>query len=149
MDSEKKNVKIFEDIKIDVKIKLALFWVALMFFYLYNDIFSFWQPGNVAELVEGQLEGIVFTQELLFGAAILMALPSFMIFLSLTLPAKLNRSVNITVGIFHIIVLLGTLLVPGELWAYYALYMVFEAVFIILIVWTAWKWPTQEIKSKG
>jgi len=27
-----------EDIKINVKIKLALFWVALMFFYLYNDL---------------------------------------------------------------------------------------------------------------
>ena len=73
-----------EDIKINVKVKLALFWVALMFFYLYNDLFSFFQPGHVAELVEGHLEGIVFTQELLFGAALLMALPSIMIFLSLT-----------------------------------------------------------------
>jgi len=122
-----------EDIKINVKVKLALFWVALMFFYLYNDLFS----------VEGHLEGIVFTQELLFGAALLMALPSIMIFLSLTLKAKMNRMVNIIVGIFHMIVLVSTLLVPGDLWVYYATYMVFEAVFIILIIWTAWKWPTQ------
>jgi len=132
-----------EDIKINVKVKLALFWVALMFFYLYNDLFSFFQPGHVAELVEGHLEGIVFTQELLFGAALLMALPSIMIFLSLTLKAKMNRMVNIIVGIFHMIVLVSTLLVPGDLWVYYATYMVFEAVFIILIIWTAWKWPTQ------
>jgi hypothetical protein len=136
-----------EDIKINVKVKLALFWVALMFFYLYNDLFSLFQPGHVAELVEGHLEGIQFTQELLFGAAILMALPSFMILLSLTLPAKMNRMVNIIVGIFHIVVLAGTLFVPGDLWAYYALYMIFEAVFIILIVWHAWKWPTQEVEK--
>jgi hypothetical protein len=38
--------------------------------------------------------------------------------------------------------------VPGETWAYYALYMIFEAVFIVLIVWHAWKWPTQEVSPK-
>ena len=132
-----------EDVKINVKIKLALFWVALMFFYLYNDLFSFFKPGIVEELVGGSLEGIIFTQELLFGAALLMALPSIMIFLSLTLKAKLNRMVNIIVGIFHMVVLVGTMLVPGDLWVFYATYMVFEAVFIVLIVWHAWKWPTQ------
>ncbi len=130
-----------------MKVKLALLWIALMFFYIYNDVFSFWQPGHVAELIEGQLEGVVFTQEILFGAAILMALPSIMVFLSLTLKAKLNRLVNIIVGIFHIIVLVGSLFVGGGIWAYYALYMVFEAVFIILIVWTAWKWPVQSINK--
>ena len=134
---------VLEDIKINVKVKLALFWVALMFFYLYNDLFSFFKPGTVEELFGGSLEGIVFTQELLFGAALLMALPSIMIFLSLTLKAKLNRMVNIIVGIFHMVVLVGTMLVPGDLWVFYATYMVFEAVFIILIVWHAWKWPTQ------
>ena len=142
-------IELLEDVKVNVKIKLALFWVALMFFYLYNDIFSLFQTGTVAQLLEGQLEGITFTQELLFGAALLMALPSIMIVLSLTLKAKMNRMVNIIVGIFLMIVLVSTLLVPGDLWFYYATYMVFEAVFIILIVWTAWKWPIQEIKSKS
>jgi len=136
------------DIEINVKVKLALFWVALMFFYLYNDLLSFFKPGTVEELVGGSLEGIVFTQELLFGAALLMALPSIMIFLSLTLKAKLNRMVNIIVGIFHMVVLVGTLMVPGDLWVFYATYMVFEAVFIVLIVWHAWKWPTQDVSPK-
>ena len=114
-----------------------------MFFYIYNDLLSMFKPGTVEELVNGSLEGVVFTQEVLFGAALLMALPSIMIFLSLTLKAKMNRLVNIIVGIFHIIVLVSTLFVGGDLWAYYALYMIFEAVFIGLIVWTAWKWPVQ------
>jgi hypothetical protein len=135
------------DIEINVKIKLALFWVALMFFYIYNDLLSMFKPGTVEELFGGSLEGIVFTQEMLFGAALLMALPSIMIVLSLTLKAKMNRMVNIIVGIFHMVVLVGTMLVPGDLWVFYATYMAFEAVFIILIVWHAWKWPTQEIKS--
>ena len=60
-----------------------------------------------------------------------------------TLKAKLNRMVNIIVGIFLMVVLVSTLLVPGDLWVFYATYMVFEAVFIILCM-DAWKWPTKE-----
>jgi len=133
-----------EDVKVNVKIKLALFWVALMFFYVYNDLLSFFKPGHVEELVGGSLAGIVFTQELLFSAALLMALPSIMIVLSLTLKAKWNRMVNIIVGIFHMVILVSTTLMPGDLWVFYATYVVFEAVFIILIVWQAWKWPKLE-----
>jgi hypothetical protein len=133
-----------DDMKVNVKVKLALLWVALMFFYIYNDIFSLWQPGHVAQLVEGQLEGVEFTQTILFAGAVLMTFPSFMVLLSLTLKARANRLVNIIVGILHVFVLLGTQFVgEGETWFYWRLYELLEAVFLVLIVWTAWKWPTQ------
>ena len=133
-----------EDRKVNVKAKLALLWVALMFFYIYNDLFSLWQPGHIADLVDGQLEGVQFTQTLLFGAAMLMAFPSFMVLLSLSLKARVNRLVNIVVGILHVLVLLGTQFVgEGETWFYYRFYELLEAVFLALIIWTAWKWPTQ------
>jgi hypothetical protein len=135
----------FEDRKVNVKAKLALLWVALMFFYIYNDLFSLWQPGHVAQLVEGQLEGVQFTQTLLFGAAVLMAFPSFMVLLSLTLKARVNRLVNIVVGIFHVLVLVGTQFVgEGETWFYWRFYELLQALFLALIIWTAWKWPKQE-----
>ena len=35
----KMNASILEDRKVNVKVKLALLWVALMFLYVYNDIF--------------------------------------------------------------------------------------------------------------
>ena len=134
-----------EDRRVNVKVKLALLWAALMFFYIYNDIFSLFQPGHVAELVEGQLGGVQFTQTVLFGATVLMAFPSFMILLSLTLKARINRVVNIVVAILHIFVLLGTQFVgEGETWLYYRFYELLEAVFLVLIIWTAWKWPTTE-----
>jgi hypothetical protein len=133
-----------EDRKVNVKARLALLWVALMFFYIYNDLFSLWQPGHVAELVEGHVAGVQFTQTLLFGAAVLMAFPSFMVFLSLTLKARANRLVNIIIGILHVLVLFGTQFVgEGEVWFYWRLYELLEAVFLALIIWTAWKWPTQ------
>ena len=141
----KNNTIVLEDRKVNVKAKLALLWVALMFLYIYNDIFSLYQPGHVADLVEGELEGVQFTQTLLFGAAILMALPSFMVLLSLTLKARANRLVNIIIGIFQVLVLIGTQFVgEGETWYYWRLNELFEAVFMVLIIWTAWKWPAAE-----
>jgi hypothetical protein len=139
------TTSMLEDRKVNVKAKLALFWVALMFFYIYNDLFSLFQPGHVAELVNGQLGGVQFTQTVLFGAAVLMAFPSFMILLSLVLKARVNRLVNIVVGILHVLVLLGTQFVgEGETWFYYRFYELLEALFLALIIWTAWKWPTTE-----
>jgi hypothetical protein len=135
---------ILEDVKINVKIKLAALWVALMFFYLYNDVFTFYRKEFIEEVLSGEVSGFQITQVFMLGAAILMAIPIFMVFLSLVLPAKVNRWTNIIVGLFLAVVLLATLIVPGELWAYYALYMILEAVFIVLIVWHAWKWPKQE-----
>ncbi len=143
----KQTASMLEDRKVNVKAKLALLWVALMFLYIYNDLLSLMQPGHVAQLVEGHLEGVHFTQTLLFSAAVLMAFPGFMILLSLILKAKANRLVNIVIGIFHILVLLGTQFVgEGETWFYWRLYELLEALFLALIIWTAWKWPTTESK---
>ncbi len=144
----KESASILVDRKVNVKVKLALLWAALMFFYIYNDLFSLLQPGHVAQLVEGHLEGVQFTQTLMIGAAVLMAFPSIMILLSLTLQARVNRLVNIVVGIFHIFVLLGTQFVgEGETWLYWRLYELLEALFLVLIIWTAWKWPASKSQT--
>ena len=130
------------DRKVNVKVKLALLWAALMFFYIYNDILSMFQPGHVADLVEGHLEGVQFTQTVLFGAAFLMSLPSIMILLSITLKSRANRLVNIIVGVFHIIILVGTQFVgEGETWFFWRLNEILQALFLGLIIWTAWRWP--------
>jgi hypothetical protein len=146
--SVKATTSTLEDSKVNVKVKLALLWAALMFFYIYNDLLSMFQPGHVADLVEGQLEGVQFTQSFLIGAALLMALPSLMIILSLTLKAGLNRWVNIVAGVFHLLVLMGTQFVgESEVWIYWRLYELLEAVLIVLIIWTAWKWPTMDSQN--
>ena len=144
MNSNKKTARIVEDVKINVKIKLSALWVALVFFYLYNDVISFFREDVIKEVIAGEHGGVQITQPFLFAMALMLAIPIVMVFLSLTLKAKVNRWVNIILGIFHAGVLLASLFVPGEIWAYSALYMIFEAVFIALIIGHAWKWPKQE-----
>ncbi|HIH01399.1 TPA: hypothetical protein HA259_04875 [Thermoplasmata archaeon] len=150
MDSKEKTVGVLVDSKIDVKVKLAILWAALVLCYAYADIISFFQPGIVEELLTGEIAGIEMSQGFLLSMSILMTVPIFMIALSLILKAKVNRLVNIIVGAFHAVVLLTTTLVPGDTWAYYGYFMTVEALFIGLIIWHAWKWPVQaELASHG
>lgn len=130
-----------EDIEVNIKIKIAGFWIALMFFYTYNDILSFFRKDIMDEILTGKVGGIEINQTFLLSAGILMSIPIIMIALSLILPAKFNRWANIIIGLFHIVILGASLLVSGDLWINYALYEIIEAVFIILIIWYAWNWP--------
>ncbi len=140
--------RLLTDEKVNVKVKLALFWTALMFLYIYNDILSFYQPGHVAQLTEGGLEGVVFDQPMLIAAAVLMALPSLMIFISLTVKASVNRIVNIGMGIFHILVLGGTQFIgEDQVWIYWRINEILELLFLLLIIRTAWKWPAEKSET--
>lgn len=143
MGSSRKTAGALVDSKMDVKTKLAILWVALVLCYAYADIISFFQPGIVTELETGEVAGIEMTQGFLLSMSVLMSVPILMAVLSLLLKAKVNRLVNVIVGVFHACVLATTILVPADTWAYYAYFMTVEAVLIGLIVWHAWKWPRE------
>jgi hypothetical protein len=51
MNSEKKAATILKDVNIDVKIKLAALWVAVMLSYVYNDIFDLYKPGEMERIM--------------------------------------------------------------------------------------------------
>ena len=140
MNAEKKSVRILEDAKVNVKVKLSALWVTLMFLYTYADILGFYAPGNLEELMSGEIAGIQMTQGTLLGSAILMTIPSFMVFLSLILKAKADRLVNIIVGIIYMVVLVSTFF-TGRNPAYYLLFAIVKALLLVLIIRFAWKWP--------
>lgn len=140
MNTKGINLGMFENAKIDIKLKLSALWIALMFCYTYADILGFYAPGNVEELISGEIAGIPMTQELLVGSALLMAVPIAMIFLPLILKVKANRIINIIVGLVYLAVLVGTFF-TGRNPAYYLIMASLKAVVLVLIVWLSWKWP--------
>jgi hypothetical protein len=87
----KETTRIFEDMKINVKIKLSALWVTLMLLYIYADILGFYSPGTIEEIVSGEIGGIQITEGFLIVMAIWMAIPSVMVFLSLVLKANANH----------------------------------------------------------
>ncbi len=131
-----------DDIKIHVKMKISALWVSLMLCYIYGDYFGLYKPGKL----QGMLEGVMgplgpTTQGVLLGTAILMAIPSVMVFLSLVLKPTPNRRLNIILGVIYTAIMLITM--PGA-WAFYVFLGIVEVVLSALIVWYAWNWPKQE-----
>ncbi len=130
-----------EDFTVNVKLKLAGLWVSLVLIYLYADLFGFYIPGHIEEVIEGNLAGFEISQILLLGFMILMTLPSLMVFLSLTLEAKVNRWVNIVVGLIQLVFVLGGIVDPN---IFFVFASSVESILLLLIIWYAWKWPYQE-----
>jgi hypothetical protein len=122
----------------EVRIKLSAVWVALMLTYLLGDVLRIFSGDFKA----GEIGGMQITQELYLGLAIIMVIPIVMVFLSLTLPYKANRWVNIIVAIFFFgFNLIGLPTYPS---AYDKFLIIVGLVFNALTVWYAWKWPKQE-----
>ena len=141
MNTTKKTAEM-EDVKTHVKMKLSALWVAMMLLYIYADILSLFRPGQVEEMIEGRMGPFPVTQGSLLTATILMAIPAVMVFLSLTMKPKVNRWVNITLGVLYTLVNVSNLI--GETWAYYIVFGIVEIGLTLLIVWYAWKWLKQE-----
>ena len=115
MNAKRKTIRILEDVKVNVKIKLAALWVTLLLIYIYVDIFGFYKPGIIEDILAGKVWEFEITQAWALGALILMMIPSLMVFLSMILKAGVNRWVNIIVAILYIAVGIGTTIKPdGE-----------------------------------
>lgn len=143
MDSDKRTAAHMEDVKINIKIKLAALWIVVMFLFIYVDHFSLFIPGVLENAITGTVGGFQVTQVWLLTAMILMLVPSLMIFLSLILPTKVNRWVNVIAGIVYLIVVIGNMI--GEPWAFYIFASAVEIVILLLVVIYAWKWPKQVV----
>jgi hypothetical protein len=53
MNSTKNTARALEDVKVNVKTKLSGLWVALMFFYVYNDVISFFRRDTIEDVLSG------------------------------------------------------------------------------------------------
>jgi hypothetical protein len=113
--------------------------------FLYADILNFYHPGTIEKIMAGLLVGIQIDQVSLLGAAILMAISSVMVFLSLTLKAEANRWSNMLIGAVYSFLGVSEIIDQmAEPWAYQILMPLLRVVFSVLIVGIAWKWPRVE-----
>jgi hypothetical protein len=142
MNTDKKTACIFEDVKINTKMKLSALWAAAMFCFVYGDIFSFFRTGHITEIVAGKMGPFTVSQASLLGVSIFMAIPGVMIFLSLVLRPKANRLTNIIVGVFYSVCNFVSFLT--DTWAYFIFLGIVENTLTALVVWHAFKWPKQE-----
>lgn len=132
-----------EDIKINVKIKIASLWASFMFLYIYVDYFHLYMPGMIKDIQAEWVFVFDITQGFLLGALISVTIPALMIFLSVALPAKVNRLTNILIAVLYIPFTLFNLV--GEMpWMHMMFGAAVEVILLCLIIRNAWKWPYVE-----
>ena len=131
-----------EDIKVSLKLKLAALWASFMFLYIYVDYFHLYMPGKIEDILAGKVFTFDISYVFLLIALISVTIPALMIFLSVALPAKVNRWANIIIAAVYIPYTLFNL--AGETWVHMVFGAVVEVVLLLLVIRYAWKWPKQK-----
>ena len=129
-----------EDLRMPVQAKLAAAWTSFMFLYIYVDYFALYKPGFIDDILAGAVWEFDISQVFVMVALSLVAVPILMVFLSMTLPARANRLMNLVVAPIYVVVSAFNAL--GESWTYYyTLTIGLEVILLALIVRYAWTWP--------
>lgn len=128
-----------EEIKVSLKLKLAALWASLMFLYIYVDHFHLFMPDKIEDIMNGSVYKFNITQYFLLAVLASMTIPALMVFLSVALPAKVNRWTNIIIASVFIPFTLFNL--AGEAWMHMVFGAVIEVFLLLLIIRYAWKWP--------
>jgi protein-S-isoprenylcysteine O-methyltransferase Ste14 len=137
---------LIEDAKVGVRLKISALWIALLFLYAYGDIFGFFKPGQIEDIVSGEISGIDITETFLFAISVYIAIASVMVFLSLVLRPRINRWTNIVLPILYIVSIVASAI--GES-AYFWFLSIVESALLLLIIWYAWTWPRLEANHRN
>ena len=127
---------------VSVQAKLAAAWTSFMFLYIYVDILNFYKPGVVDGILNGLIWRFDISSTLLTIFLVSVSIPALMVVLSISLPARVNRTTNLVVA---------SLLIPysifnaaGATWewaAFYGISIGIEVLLLVFILRSAWAWP--------
>src|ERR671912_1688714 len=111
-----------------------------MFLYIYVDYFHLYKPGAVDDILAGVVWEFDISQTFLTVSLAAIAVPSLMIVLSVILPARANRVINLVVASLYIPFSMFN--AAGESWTYfYGLSIGLELLLLAFILRSAWTWP--------
>jgi hypothetical protein len=129
-----------ENTQVPVQVKLAAAWTSFMFLYIYVDYFHLYKPGVIDDILAGVVWEFQISQTLLTVFLAAIAVPSLMIVLSVILPARANRVINLVVASVYIPFSMFNAV--GESWTYfYGLSIGLEVLLLAFILRSAWTWP--------
>jgi len=131
-----------EDLRLPVQARLAAAWTSFMFLYIYVDYLALYKPGFVDDILAGTVHEFDTGPTFVAMALTLMAIPILMILLSATLPARVNRTINLVVAALYVPVSIYN--AAGESWTYsyfYGLSIGLEVLLLAFILRSAWTWP--------
>ena len=138
--TDTKTTTTLQDSPVPVRAKLAAAWTSFMFLYIYVDYLHLYKPGALTDILAGVVFTFDISQTFVVIALTSVAIPMFMILLSMTLPARVNRATNLVIASLYIP--LSMFNAVGESWIYfYGLSIGLEVLLLAFILRSAWTWP--------
>jgi hypothetical protein len=132
----------FEDVKVGVRFKIAALWIAMLFLFAYGDIFGFFSPGQIEEVMAGKISGMAITEVFpVRGLALHRDRERDGVPLAGPRPDR-QPLVNIVLPSLYVVSIVASAI--GETSAYYWFLSITESVLLLLVVWYAWTWPRRE-----
>ena len=131
---------------LDVRIILAVLWVAGMLSSLNGDTYRLSDPAVLKSSL-ANTGPMVATPALLLVMALLFVGSIFMSVLTLTLKPAVSRWANRSVGIFYALITLAfeiLHLFVLHSTGYEIVWATAQCVFAVLVVWYAWQWTNPE-----
>ena len=127
---------------IPVQAKLAAAWTSFMFLYVYVDLFNLYKPGVVDGILNGLIWRFDISSTLLTMFLVSVSIPALMVVLSVTLPARVNRAMNLVVA--SLLIPYSAFNAAGATWEwafFYGLSIGIEVLLLAFILRSAWTWP--------
>lgn len=118
--------------------KISALWVAMLLLFAYGDIFGFFAPGQIEEVMGGEIAGFRISQGFLFAVSLYIAIASVMVFLTLVLRPAVARWVNVVLAVLYAVSIVASAI--GED-AYFVFLSLAEVALLLLILRYAWTWP--------
>jgi hypothetical protein len=136
---------VLNDVRIGVRLKISALWITMLLLFAYGDIFGFFAPGHIEEIVAGEISGIEITEGFLLAVSVYIAIASAMVFLTLVLAPNVARWTNIVLAVLYIVSIVAAAI--GESSAYYVFLSAAEIAALVLVVRYAWSWPRGETSA--
>ena len=130
-----------KDPPIPVQAKLASAWASFMFLYIYVDILNFYKPGVVDGILAGLIWKFDVSPALLTVMLVSVSIPAMMVWLSMTLPARVNRTTNLVVA--SLLIPYSVFNAAGTTWewsAFYGFSIGLEVLLLAFILRSVWTW---------
>ena len=131
---------------LDVRIILAVLWVAGMLSSLNGDTYRLHDPAMLKASL-ANTASIAVNPELLLVMSLIFVVPILMSVLTLTLKYSVSRWINRIIGILYAIIILAFWVLGLVLHSngYEIVWSTAQLIFALLVVWYAWKMPEKEV----
>jgi Family of unknown function (DUF6326) len=127
-----------DEAPVGIRVKISALWIAMLLLFAYGDIFGFFAPGQIEEVMGGEIAGFRISQGFLFAVSLYIAIASVMVFLTLVLRPAVARWVNVVLAVLYAVSIVASAI--GED-AYFVFLSLAEVALLLLIVRYAWTWP--------